>query len=170
MNAITYAISVIIVSCPCAIGLAVFMIVVISEGVAAKHDVVFKSAMTIETAHKVSHIVFDKTGTLTQDKLSVTEKVFLLKKQDLATSITLSLTCNSKHPVFAAISTHLKEKGVDAAKISDPKSVINKGVDDIFNSVSVHCSNTGWLSAKIHSEVQDLLVKGLTVFCIVIDN
>jgi len=52
------------------------MIIVISEDVAAKHDVVFKSAMTIKTAHKVFHIVFDKTGTLTQDKLSVKRKSF----------------------------------------------------------------------------------------------
>jgi len=142
MNTITYTISVLIVSCSCAISLTVFIIIVISEGVTAKHDVIFKSAMTIKTAHKVFHIVFDKTDTLTQDKLSVTEKVFLLKKQDLTTFITLSLTCNSKHPVFAVISTHLKKKDINAAKISDSKSVTDKSVDDIFNNVSVHCSNT----------------------------
>ena len=70
VNATTYAISVLIISCPCAIGLAVPMVVVISGGVAAKHGVVFKSVMAIETARKVSHIVFDKTGTLTQGELS----------------------------------------------------------------------------------------------------
>lgn len=65
MNAIIYAISVLIFSYPCAIGLAVPIVVVISGGVAANHSVVFKSAMAIETARTVSHVVFDKTGTLT---------------------------------------------------------------------------------------------------------
>lgn len=170
VNAITYAISVLIVSCPCAIGLAVPMVVVISGGVAAKHGVVFKSAMAIETARKVSHVVFDKTGTLTQGELSVTEEVFLSEKQDLATSIALGLTCDSKHPVSAAISTHLREKGVDSARISDPKSVTGKGVDGIFNGVNVRCGNTRWLIAENHPKVHDLLAKGLTVFCVAIDN
>jgi Cd2+-exporting ATPase len=65
INVITYAISVLIISCPCAIGLAVPMVVIISKGVAAKHGVVFKSAIAIKTARKVSHVIFNKTGTLT---------------------------------------------------------------------------------------------------------
>jgi len=69
---------VLIVSCSCAINLAVLMIIVISEDVTAKHDVIFKFTMIIETAHKILHIIFDKTDTLTQDEMSITEKVYLL--------------------------------------------------------------------------------------------
>ena len=170
VNAITYAISVLIVSCPCAIGLTVPMVVVISGGVAAKHGVIFKSAMAIETARKVSHVVFDKTGTLTQGELSVTEEVYLSEQQDLAMCVALGLTCDSKHPVSAAISTYLNEKGVEAAKISDTKSLTGKGVDGTFNGVSVRCGNTRWLSAESHPEVQDLLAKRLTVFCVAMDG
>ena len=170
INAITYAISVLVVSCPCAIGLAVPMVVVISGGVAAKHGVVFKSAMAIETARKASHVVFDKTGTLTQGEMSVTEEVYLSENQELAASVTLGLTCDSEHPVSAAISTHLKGKSVDAAKISDYKSVPGKGVDGIFNGASLRCGNTRWLTAEVLPEVQDLLAKGLTVFCVAMDD
>lgn len=112
VNAITYAISVLIVSCPCAIGLAIPMVVVISGGVAAKHGVVFKSAMAIETARTVSHVVFDKTGTLTQGKLSVTEEVFLSEKQDLATSITLGLTCDTANIPFPPRYQHTSRREV----------------------------------------------------------
>jgi len=66
INAMTFAISVLIVSCPCAIGLAVPMVVVIAGGVAARHGLVFKTAETIDIGRKISHVVFDKTGTLTQ--------------------------------------------------------------------------------------------------------
>ncbi len=170
VDAITYAISVLIVSCPCAIGLAVPMVVVISGGVAAKHGVVFKSAMAIETARKVSHVVFDKTGTLTQGELSVVEEVYLSKGHDFAASITLGLTCDSKHPVSIAISTYLKKKGVDAFKIGDSKSVTGKGVEGTFDGANVRCGNTRWLSAEILPEVQDLLAKGLTVFCVAIND
>jgi heavy metal translocating P-type ATPase len=169
-NAITYAISVLIVSCPCAIGLAVPMVVVISGGVAAKHGVVFKSAIAIETARKVSHIVFDKTGTLTRGELSVAEEVYLSKRQDFAASLTLGLTCDSKHPVSAAISTYLKEKGVDAAKIGNWKSVTGKGVEGTFEGASVRCGNASWLSAETLPEVKDLLAKALTVFCVAMNN
>ncbi|KIV84219.1 copper-translocating P-type ATPase, variant [Exophiala sideris] len=170
VNAIAYAISVLIVSCPCAIGLAVPMVVVIAGGVAAKHGVVFKSAMAIETARNVSHVVFDKTGTLTQGELSVAEAVYLSNKDDLVESITLGLTCDSKHPVSAAISTYLKEKGVDAAKIGDSKSVTGKGVEGTFDGANVRCGNTRWLSAETLPEVQDLLAKGLTVFGVAIHD
>jgi len=170
INAITYAISVLIVSCPCAIGLAVPMVVVISGGVAAKHGVVFKSAMAIETARKVSHVVFDKTGTLTQGELSITEEVYLSENQEFAATVTLGLTCDSKHPVSAAISTYLKEKSVNAAKVGNYKSVPGKGVDGTINGASVRCGNTRWLSAETLPEVQDLLAQGLTVFCVAIDD
>ena len=169
-NAITYAISVLIVSCPCAIGLAVPMVVVISGGVAAKHGVVFKSAMAIETARKVSHVVFDKTGTLTQGELSVAEEVYLSKTHEYAASVTLGLTCNSKHPVSAAISTYLKQKGIDAAKIDDFKSITGKGVEGTFNDATVRCGNTRWLSAQVLPEVQGLLSKGLTVLAVAMND
>ncbi|KAL8917528.1 MAG: hypothetical protein Q9208_007889 [Pyrenodesmia sp. 3 TL-2023] len=166
VNATTHAISVLIVSCPCAIGLAVPMVVVIAGGVAAQHGVIFKSATTIETARKVSHVVFDKTGTLTQGELSVTEELFLSEEQDLAASVALGLACDNKHPVSAAISRYLKENGVKAAMISDTKSITGKGVEGKFNGVSVRCGNTRWVSAETHPKVQDLLSKGLTVFCV----
>lgn len=170
INAITYAISVLIVSCPCAIGLAVPMVVVISGGVAARHGLIFKSAMTIENARKVSHVVFDKTGTLTQGELAVMEEVYLSENQELAASVTLGLTCNSKHPVSAAISTHLKSKSVKAATIRDYNSVPGQGVEGTFNGASVRCGNTRWLTADGLPESQAFLLKGLTVFCVAMND
>jgi Cd2+-exporting ATPase len=102
--------------------------------------------------------------------LSVIEETYLSEKQGLIMSIALSLIYDSKHPVSTAISTHLKEKGVDAAKISDSKSVTDKGVNGTFNGATVCCGNTRWLLAETLPEVQDLLTKGLTVFCVAIND
>lgn len=70
-QAITYAITVLIMSCSCVIGLAVPMVIVIASGVAARRGVIFKSADGVEVAYKTSHVVFDRTGTVTQGKPSV---------------------------------------------------------------------------------------------------
>ncbi len=102
--------------------------------------------------------------------MSITEKVYLSVNQELAAFITLDLTYNSEHSVSAAILTYLKRKSINAAKISDYKSVLNKNVDDTFNDVSIHCSNTCWVTAKNLSKVQDLLAKDLMIFCITINN
>lgn len=169
-NAITYAISVLIVSCPCAIGLAVPMVVVISGGVAANHGVIFKSATTIENARNVSNVVFDKTGTLTQGEMSVTEEVYLSDDRELAASVALGLTSNSKHPVSTAISAYLEGKGVDAATIRDDNSVPGQGIEGSFDGAKVRCGNTRWLAAENLPEVQAFLLKGLTVFGVAMNN
>ncbi|EXJ73561.1 Cu2+-exporting ATPase [Cladophialophora psammophila CBS 110553] len=163
VNAITYSLSVLIISCPCAIGLAVPMVVVIAGGVAAKHGVIFKSATTIEVARNISHVVFDKTGTLTQGRLAVMEELYLSEDQALAAAVTLGLTRDNKHPVSTALASCLNEKGVDAVSVEDTKSITGKGVQGTFRGVEVRCGNTRWLSANKRPEVQDLLVKGLTV-------
>jgi len=112
--------------------------------------------MTVETARNVSHVVSDKTHAHTRGELSVAEVVYLSNKDGLAKSITLGLTCDSKNPVSAAISTYLKDKSVNAAKIGDSKSVTGKGLEGIFDGVNVRCGNTRWFLAETLPEVQVL--------------
>ena len=169
VTAITYGVSVLIVSCPCAIGLCIPMVIVVAGGAAAKHGVVFKSVLALESARKVSHVVFDKTGTLTEGELSVTEEVILADEQ-LAQSVTLGLTSNSKHPVSAAILSCLQAKGVEAANTKDVRSITGKGVEGTYAGDLIRCGNTRWLSLHDLPEVQSLLRKGLTVFGVAIGD
>ncbi|ERF70780.1 P-type cation-transporting ATPase [Endocarpon pusillum Z07020] len=170
VNAMTYAISVLIVSCPCAIGLAVPMVVVIAGGVAAKHGVVFKTAETMEIARKVSHVVFDKTGTLTKGELSVLAEDHFSESQSVAASIALGLTMNSKHPVSAALAAHLQARGVEPVLIENMKSVTGSGMEGTLNGVSVRGGNSRWLDVRGVPRVTSLLSQGLTVFCISLDG
>ena len=166
VQAMTYAISVLIVSCPCAIGLAVPMVVVIAGGVGAKHGVVFKSAETIEIARKVSHVVFDKTGTLTQGELSVSAEEYLTKSRSSAASLALGLTINSKHPVSAAVAAHLQAQGVEPAPVEDVKSVTGSGMEGVWDGGSVRGGNSRWLAVQTIPQVAALLSQGRTVFCV----
>lgn len=166
VKAMTYAIAVLIVSCPCAIGLAVPMVIVIAGGVGAKHGVVFKSAETIEMARNVSHVVFDKTGTLTQGKLSVAAEEYMSESRKSAASLALGLTVNSKHPVSAAVAAHLQAQGVEPATIEDLRSVTGSGMEGVWNGESVRGGNSRWLAVQTKTPVASLLSQGRTVFCV----
>ena len=128
VTAITYALAALIVSCPCAIGLAVPMVMVVAAGVGAKHGVIFKSPEAIENARKVSHVVFDKTGTLTQGKFVVVEEVYREENGNKAASIAKQLTSSSKHPVSQALTTHLKYSENDPIKLESVSSAVGKGM------------------------------------------
>lgn len=166
VQALTYAISVLIVSCPCAIGLAVPMVAVIAGGVGARHGAVFKSAETIEIARKVSHVVFDKTGTLSQEKLSVSAEEYLPKSSSSAASLALGLTINSKHPVSAAVAAHLQAQDVKPTPVENVKSVTGSGIEGAWNGASVRGGNSRWLAVQTVPQVASLLSQGCTVFCV----
>ncbi|KAK0249281.1 hypothetical protein LTS09_015543 [Friedmanniomyces endolithicus] len=168
VNAITYSVSVLIISCPCAIGLCVPLVIVIGGGAGAKHGIIVKSATAFENGRKVSHVVFDKTGTLTEGKLHVEDEIILVPDEQLALSVTLGLTEISKHPVSAAVSAHLKARGVQAAALKDVRSITGKGTEGMWNGDQVRCGNSRWLSLEDLPDVQHLLSKGLTVFCVTI--
>lgn len=167
IQAITYTIAVLIVSCPCAIGLAVPMVIVIASGVAAEKGIVFKSSDAIEVAHKTSHVVFDKTGTLTRGKLSVVAKNYVDKD---TLPLLLGLIESSRHPVSLAVATHLKEAGIIASAVAEPKSITGKGVEATLGGQSLRAGNSRWLNLTEHELVEPMLAQGYTVFCFTIDN
>ncbi|KAI1065506.1 hypothetical protein LB507_001092 [Fusarium sp. FIESC RH6] len=166
-EAITYAIAVLIVSCPCAIGLAVPMVIVIMSGVAAERGIIFKSADAIEVAHKTSHVVFDKTGTLTRGKLSVVSKECI---DEASLPLLLGLIGNSRHPVSVAVAAHLKGMGIESHSTSGPKSLTGKGLEAVANGQRLRAGNSRWLGISEHPIVYTMLAQGHTVFCFMVND
>ncbi|TDZ35605.1 P-type cation-transporting ATPase [Colletotrichum spinosum] len=170
IQAVTYAITVLIVSCPCAIGLAVPMVVVVASGVAAERGVIFKSADSIEVAYKTTHVVFDKTGTLTQGRLAVVEEVYLAKDTSTAQSLLLGLIGGIKHPVSTAIAAHLRATGVNPTEVSDPRTLTGKGVEATCSGLQLRAGNSRWLGFSSDSRVEAVLGSGHTAFCFAVDG
>lgn len=166
LNALLYAITVLVVSCPCAIGLAVPMVTMIACSVCAKHGVIVKSAGALEIARKVTHIVFDKTGTLTESRLAVSVENYLVEPASVTMSLALGLTTSSKHPVAVTISRHVEALGVKPALVDDVESLVGKGITAIFEGEIVRIGSAGWLGVEDHSAVKHLLSQGYTVSCI----
>jgi Cu2+-exporting ATPase len=167
IQAITYAITVLIVSCPCAIGLAVPMVIVIASGVAAERGIIFKSADAIEMAHKTSHVVLDKTGTLTRGKLSVVAKDCIDADK---LPLLLGLIENSRHPVSVSVAAYLKDASIMASTVPEPKSLTGKGIETTLGGRRLRAGNSRWLNLSEHELVQPMLAQGYTVFCFTIDN
>ncbi|KAL9114290.1 MAG: hypothetical protein Q9227_001712 [Pyrenula ochraceoflavens] len=171
IQAITYAITVLIVSCPCAIGLAVPMVIVIGSSVAAERGIIFKSADSIEIAYKATHVVFDKTGTLTTGKLAVVEKHYIGEDSSTQRATILGLIANSKHPVSAAVATHLTKQSVSAAQIHEIKTVPGKGIEGKIDGKSVRAGNPHWLEVDSDPHVQSIQdQQRLTLLCVTLDS
>ncbi|CAL1715297.1 unnamed protein product [Somion occarium] len=167
VTAITYAIAVLAVSCPCAIGLAVPMVILIASGVAAKHGLVFKSATTIELARKIDHVVFDKTGTLTKGQLTVVESTLLNESETDVCSAILSLTSSSKHPVARAVAEKLQsEKFISSTEVGNVEVLVGKGIIGSWKGEAISGGNARWLGVEQDPHVQPFIAKGLTTFCV----
>ena len=165
LNAIPYAISVLIVCCPCAIAFAVPIVLVIASGVGAKHGVVFRSAEAMRVARGVTHVVFDKTGTLTQGYLSVVSDEYYSETQSLIAAVVIALTSQSDHPVSLAVFKHLKAAGFEPANVAHIKSVVGKGIEGTYHGRTVRIGSARWLKVENLSPVRSLLSSNLTVLC-----
>lgn len=166
LHAMPYAVSVLVVSCPCAIGLAIPIVQVVAGNVAAKHGLVLRTPEVMTRARKVNHVVFDKTGTLTNNKLSVLNKHYCSKPPSFAAGVALALTRYSEHPVSSAIAEHLKCENVEPIHITDIEEVVGKGVKGMLNGKLVRIGSSRWLGVEKFAAVQLLLSKNLTVSCV----
>ncbi|ETS86331.1 hypothetical protein PFICI_00159 [Pestalotiopsis fici W106-1] len=172
VNAITYAITVLIVSCPCAIGLATPMVIVVASGRAADRGVIFKSSEALEIAHKTSHVVFDKTGTLTEGRLAVVVEDLTTEHEGRSTvRLLLGLVGSIKHPVSIAVATHLRSMSVLNAPVDDVRSIPGKGVEGKTPLGQVlRAGNAHWLGVSNDPRVHAILARGCTTFCFTIDG
>ncbi|MCJ1255323.1 hypothetical protein MMC24_003139 [Lignoscripta atroalba] len=170
INAMTYAISALIVSCPCAIGLAVPMVLVVAGGVAAKHGLIFKTAETIEIARNLSHVIFDKTGTLTQGSLTVEAEIYPTGQGDMLAPMLLGLTNNSKHPVSTAVASHLKASEVQPEKVEKVVSVAGSGIEATWKGRVIRAGNPHWLGIEDSPIVQETLLFGVSMFCVSVNG
>lgn len=174
IQAITFAITVLIVSCPCAVGLAVPMVIVIASGVAAEKGVIIKSASTIEVAHQTSHVVLDKTGTLTEGKLSVSRQRYIGEawSTEESKSMLLGLLLNNKHPVSASVAAELQgDKILPMSGLSQIKVLTGKGMEATTSSgLTLRAGNSRWLGLTNDPRVQANLTDGFTTICFTING
>ncbi|OBZ73991.1 P-type cation-transporting ATPase [Grifola frondosa] len=170
--ALTYAIAVLAISCPCAVGLAVPMVILVAGGVAAQRGLVFKAATTIEAARTVTHVVFDKTGTLTQGCLAVVQNEVVADGPELDVQAAVAaLVEATRHPVARAVAAHLASAGVRGrVAVEGIEMVTGKGIRGTLDGRELRGGSARWLELEEHPVVRALLLKGLTTFCVAYDG
>ncbi|NSL85620.1 copper-translocating P-type ATPase [Chitinophaga sp. Mgbs1] len=133
-NAFTHAlltsVTVLVIACPCALGLATPTAIMVGVGKGAENNILIKDAESLELAHKVNAVILDKTGTITAGKPEVTDLLWQADNEDknLLTAVLFSLEQQSEHPLAAAVVNHLKDTGVSPVQLPSFSSVTGQGV------------------------------------------
>ncbi len=135
--ALARGISVLVISCPCALGLATPVAVMVGSGMGAKHGVLFKTATALEIAGRIKTVVLDKTGTITMGEPSVTDIVSVFASDSEFIKIAASLESQSEHPLGKAVTKKAEELGVDLLSVTDFKALVGSGVAATVNGQKV---------------------------------
>jgi Cu+-exporting ATPase len=183
INAMLRSIAVLIIACPCAMGLATPTAIMVGTGIGAQHGILIKDAESLETAHKVNTIIFDKTGTLTKGQPEVTDIIlekarqqkFFDGKQQTAKnllssllSIAASIEKLSEHPLGEAIVKKAEDKNLALSEVEGFKSLTGKGVEGTVNGKKVYVGRL--LKSDSFNDSENLKKQGKTVVYIYIED
>lgn len=176
-NALVRGISVLVISCPCALGLATPVAIMVGNGVGAKNGILFKNATSLETTGKVSYVLLDKTGTITNGTPVVTDIIPSENyTQDDLLSYASSLESKSEHPLAKAVVQKAIDSNIKALDTTDFKSLTGNGVSAKINGKTIvggsvkHISSIANIDENIIKQADDLATKGKTPLLFVMDN
>lgn len=142
--ALTIAISVLVIACPCALGLATPTAIMVGTGKGAEHGVLIKSGEALETIHNINTVIFDKTGTLTEGEPIVTD-VVLTKESNLSEDELLQLAASaeegSEHPLGEAIVKEARQKELTFVETDDFEAIPGRGIEAKVNNKKMYFGN-----------------------------
>ena len=138
--ALSCAISVLVISCPCALGLATPVAIMVGTGKGAENGILIKSGDALETAHKLDCVVVDKTGTVTEGKPVVTDVYTELEKSRFL-ALGAGLETGSEHPLAESILAYARQNNVSPAQMTDFQSFPGKGVEGTISGIHYMAGN-----------------------------
>lgn len=140
-TALSNAIAVLVISCPCALGLATPVAIMAGTGKGAENGILIKSAEALETAHKVNTVVMDKTGTITVGEPKVVAVHGLNTNEQKLMSIAASLEKQSSHPLADAINNYAEDNSTDILQVVEFNSTFGKGISGVINDEKYFAGN-----------------------------
>ena len=173
--ALSRGISVLVISCPCELGLATPVAVTVSVGRLAERGILVKSAEALEILHDTKTVALDKTGTITEGHPSVTDVIS--ENEDELLTVAAALEASSEHPLAEAIRAYTDEKGFAPAKIDDFSAVPGRGVKAVMNGKNVAAGNIAFMKEigavqndEYASTLDELAKKGRTPMLFAVDG
>ena len=177
LTALTFAVAAVVVACPDSLGLATPTAVAVGTGLGAKHGILFKDAMTLESASKINAIVLDKTGTLTEGKPNVTDIIAFggFSEKDIL-RLASSLEVKSNHPIASAILAEAKRRGVSISnEVTQFGSLSGLGLEAVVSGKHVLTGTERLLKdrgigvGEMKNAIAKLLADGKTVSIVAVD-
>ena len=170
--ALARGISVLVISCPCALGLATPVAIMVGNGMGAKNGILFKTAVSLEETGKMDIVALDKTGTITSGEPRVTDVIPSggVTEKELV-SLALSLEKKSEHPLAKAVLLYAKEQQVDAPEAADFQALPGNGLSGTLNGASLaggsfsYISGHTTVSAQEQASFERLASEGKTPLC-----
>lgn len=170
--AMSTAIAVLVISCPCALGLATPVAIMVGTGKGAENGILIKSGDALETAHQIDTVVLDKTGTITQGKPIVTDIICAAGKNADKTQllqIAGSLEKGSEHPLAEAIVNYCLTNNISLEKVTDFNALFGKGIEGTMSGTHYYAGNEKMmeekgisLSTEQKNQIQALAKQGRT--------
>ncbi len=175
--ALVAAVAVLIIACPCALGLATPLSIMVSTGKGAEQGILIRSAESLETAHKIDTIVLDKTGTITRGEPALTDVLTAagMEENELL-RLVASAEQSSEHPLAEAIVSAARERGLELVDPADFDSITGKGVRAVVDGREVLIGNrrllddAGIATSELNAEMDRLAEAGRTPMLVAVDG
>jgi Cu2+-exporting ATPase len=170
--AIERTVTVMVIACPHALGLAVPLVVAVSTALAAKNGLLIRNRVSFEVARKLQAIIFDKTGTLTEGRFGVTDTLVLSSdiNEETLRTFAASVDANSEHPIAKAIAASSEKK----LRVENFKSIPGKGAEGKVEGREVKVVSPGFLQEQkidfTDKRIEPLQVQGKTVVFVLVDG
>ena len=174
--ALARGISVLVISCPCALGLATPVAIMVGNGVGAKNGILFKTAVSLEETGRVNTVVLDKTGTITEGKPKVTDIIPINISENELLSFAYSLEVKSEHPLAKAIVEKGNELNINATEIENFTSLAGNGITAELKGKTLYGGSLKFISEQISVDentieiAETLAENGKTPLLFSIDN
>ena len=169
-------VSILVVACPCALGLATPLAIVVGEGLCAKQGILVKTSETLETANKIDTIIFDKTGTLTEGKLTISS---IINKSNYKEKELLNIVCSietlSSHPISNAFKLYQENNNLNLLEVTNFNNISGYGIKGTINKKDYILCNSKYLDKlniknNYTEEESNLTKQGNSIIYIVENN
>jgi len=149
-HALLTSVTVLVIACPCALGLATPTAIMVGVGKGAENNILIKDAESLELGYKVNAVILDKTGTITEGRPIVTEMNWApeIKDQDDYLKVLFSLEINSEHPLADAVIKKLKEDGISGVPLDSFESITARGVKGVYNGIGFFAGNLHFIEEQ----------------------
>lgn len=177
-SALIHAVSVLVIACPCALGLATPTAIMVGTGVSAKRGILIKDAPALEGMRKIKAIAFDKTGTLTAGKPELVKFMVLSQSgnEETLLKIAASIQANSDHPLAKAVVKKAQTKNLIFTAITQQKNKAGFGIEAVYENQTYYLGSQKWMQQlnadldSVQTQLQDQAINGATCSYLAVQN